>query len=476
MLKSKLLDLFSTLDKSELKEFGKYIEGTSYRKTGKVYALYAYLAKQYPEYPEKKIEKTVVAKKVLTDQKNAQKQMLDLMTRLTGVLEDYLIKKQLANNKTKRNFLLLDVMKERKLDKMFFQKINSIEKDWKKNRPAGIEQLYNEFKLAQTCLLHPNYDNLPDMPIRPSHLIEKFDKYYFARKSYLGTIFLTHLVFTSETVDDAFFLDEMFDLIADHNLNNDPHISIFSKLLIAQKQNIYSNYEGIYNEFKTNLPLFNSYERTDIMKILVSYCYANYKKGQADGLKQMFELYKFCSEEKIIIEDGYIENVQFRHIVIIACAVNKAEWALKFIKDNQIYLEENKKDDNLALCNSWVLFKLKDFDGVLEILARIKFQDITIGIQGRGLQLKCYYELEEYEELFFNLCKSFSAFLNRDKELTDSVKEPWINFIRISKKLQLSKNKFESNVPIILDEINSQQIVANKLWLIEKCNILLKKK
>lgn len=89
MLKSKLIELVSSLSKAEIKEFRKYLEGTSYRnRREKILSLFAYIAKYYPDFPEKKMNKSLIARKILSDQKNASKQMLDTMTRLTGVLED----------------------------------------------------------------------------------------------------------------------------------------------------------------------------------------------------------------------------------------------------------------------------------------------------------------------------------------------------------------------------------------------------
>lgn len=63
MEKRKLITVLKTLSDSEFKEFGKYLEGTSYRKEGYVFALYKYLKKYHPEYPSAKVDKDYVQKR-----------------------------------------------------------------------------------------------------------------------------------------------------------------------------------------------------------------------------------------------------------------------------------------------------------------------------------------------------------------------------------------------------------------------------
>ncbi len=172
MDKSKLIEVLKTLPKTEFKEFGKYLEGSSYRKTSGVFLLFNYLKKYHPTYPANKIEKEVVYKKLFKESGNINKRMLDLMSTLYQVLEDFLLKKELYDSPVDRQFLVLQMFKKRKLDKFFFQKINQVKKEWEKETPAGIEQLHKEYILAKTCFMHPNYSLFPGQEIDQHMLMD----------------------------------------------------------------------------------------------------------------------------------------------------------------------------------------------------------------------------------------------------------------------------------------------------------------
>lgn len=469
MLKSKLLELFSSLSKSELKEFGKYLEGTSYRKSGKVFNMYNYLAKQYPDFPEKKMDKAVVAKKILTDQKNAAKQMLDTMTRLTGVLEDFLIKKELEENKTKRDFVLLDALKKRKLDRQFFQKISNVEKAWKKKRPVGVESLHAHYHLAQSAFFHPNSDLFLDQTVSAGELLRRFDQYYFGKKLLLAMMMKQINVEYNDSNDTILLLDEILSLANSGVYDSDPHIYLFSKILKAQEESEVKNFAHLQEEFEKAMAFMNSDERLDVMRILVSFCLVNNARGDKNALQELFDLYAFSARERIIIEDGYVEGNQFNHIVAVACIAGELEWAHQFIEDYSPYLFEEQKEDLLAVCKARILFNQSEYGMALQVLAQVKFHDISYGLNGRGLQLHCYYELgDEYDDLFFNLVKSFSTFLRRNNELNKTYTNSLLSFIRFTKKLHLARSDRNNDPNKLLQEIKDAEFVSYRTWLVEK--------
>lgn len=122
MEKSKLISLVATLSKSEFREFGKYLEGVPYQKTGGVYKLYKYLKTHHPDLPAKYIDKDYIQKKLYKTTNNPKKHLYDNISQLSISLEDFLIKKRLETNTDTKNLLLLEVYKERQLDGLFFQK------------------------------------------------------------------------------------------------------------------------------------------------------------------------------------------------------------------------------------------------------------------------------------------------------------------------------------------------------------------
>jgi len=471
MEKSKLLSLFSTLENTEIKEFGKYLEGTTYRKSGGLFALFNYLKKWHPEFPSKKIDKEVVSKAIFKGSKTFNRRLFDLMSNLGKLLEDFLIKKRLEQQELERDFLLLEVLKERKQDKLFFQKINQLEKKWEKEEEAGIEHLHDKYRLMQMCFLHPNYSVLHEMPLNPLHLIEKMDEYYFAVKLYWTLCHYTtnnYVVDSKKTTErKEHLLEEVLTLSATPTFQKNTRIKLLSGLLQSFVEKDYTNYQEFKNDFIQNLDVYSEYEKHDLINFLGDACYENYKNGDTNALQELFEINRIAVEKKLILEDGYVATGHFRNIVNIGLAVKELDWTEKFIYEFGPFLQEEQKEDTLIFSEAFLYFHKENYDEALKKLAKIKLQNVVYGIQARCLQLKCYYAIEDYD-LFYNLTKSFSIFLNRNKSLSSGIKTELLNFIHYTKRLFEYQLQPKGNLDHLLKEIQENTSIVHKTWLREK--------
>lgn len=460
--------MLGTLSDAEMKEFGKFLEGTSYRKTGGVFGLYKYLKKYHPEYPLKKIEKEVVQKTIFKGKANAQRQLFDVMSKLSIVLETFLINKQMEINTTDRDFLLLEALKGRKLDKLFFQKIGAMEKKWEEDTQVGIEHLHDEYKLKKMYFLHPNTSLVHTNQLDQSDLVGFIDKYYIITKLYWEIcIKMSNMQLSNDKIKKPqLFIEDIIHLSSQETVKKP--IQLLGKVVDTMWQQKFEDYPLIKEYFFKNLDYFNESEQYDIINAMNHICYENFKKGRPNALKDFFELNHFAVENKIIIEDGFINAHTFESIVNIGCLAKEFVWTEQFINDYHQLIKEEEREDMLFLCQAKVLIYKKDFGGAIEKLAVIKFQNSFYGLQARAIQLKCYYELEEYDELFFNLIKSFSIFLDRDKFIGASLKKKTKRFLSYAKKLKLLKERKANVNQALLNELIADNEVVWQKWLLNK--------
>ncbi len=470
MEKSKLIEVLKTLSKTEFKEFSKYVEGTATRKVSGVLMLFNYLKKHHPEYPEAKIDKEVVYKKLFKEPGNVNKKMLDLMSRLYQVLEDFLLKKELYESPNDRNFLVLQVLKKRKLDKLFFQKVSQVKKEWEKETPAGIEQLYNEYKLAKTCFIHPNYSLFPGQEIDQHVLVDKLDKHYFAAKLH-SNLCIEATQFSLNKAESINYKNLVDEILSHWELNQDkllPQITLLGELLSAYRTKNFDSYHQCKKSFFESIDLYDVYESHDLFATLQHSAYENYRLGKKEFLREIFELNKLGAEYKLFIENGYIPEYMFKNVVIIACTVNELDWTKNFIEEYKSYLDENSREDIVQLCKAILEFHKGNFEESLQAIAMVKLTNAAYGAQLRELQLKCYYELEEYEELFFNMVRSFGAYISRNDKLSPIYKEGCQNFIKYANKLKLAQINPNGSQLSLEKEIEEHSNLNSKTWLLEK--------
>ncbi len=480
MRRSKLIEVLSALDKNELKEFGVFLAGTSVQRITGTLWLFKYLKKYHPEFPETKLDKKLIVKKMSTCIKVSEHSIANFMSNLYNALEEFLILKDIQANKVEKDFAILRVLRKKKLDKLFFQKIGQVEKDWEQNKPQGIAQLYNEYKLNMLCMTHPSYYINPKSPIGPETLLIKLDLHYIALKLYWTlAVYSRSYILTDSNKEQAYphyLLQEVNNLSNEPRFQANPYITIFQNLLTAYKEDTFENYAIIKQIFIENLEVFTEMEVADLLKLLHNYCVVSYKKGKTEYAKELFLLYQLGINKGLYIENGYISPDIFRNIVRLSCSIGELEWTENFIQTQARYLNEEHKDDTLALCKAMLKFSEKDFEQVIDILLQTNFANELHGLSIKALQLRAYYELEDMEDSFFNLVKSFRSFIHRSHNVSDNMKQTYLQFIHYINKLQLIRYQDKQKFLSLKKEIDTHYNIGHKSWLLNKVNELIQSK
>jgi len=397
------------------------------------------------------------------------------MYKLGLILDEYLVMDVLKEKEKEKDFLLLNALQKRKLNKFFFKKAGQMQEDWEKNPRAGIEQFYNEFKLKEICLLHPHYSLVKEMPINPKVLLNQIDKHYFAIKLYWNLCSYNNSNYIDNSKDEKSFAELFIDEIIDLTNKNDKYATTQGKLLSQMvfdfKNREYPNYYKYKNEFFQHFRLFNQKEKNGILTMLFHACYENYKKGEPDAQNEMFELSCFVVDNDLLMVDGYIFSGSFWNIVHIGLASGELDWTGNVIEKYGTYLEEEIRVDVVTICKALLAFNRKEYSDSLQLLSIVKFQDPIYGLYAKSVQLKCYYELgDEYDDLFHNLSKSFYLYITRKHTFSESMKSSFCNFISVTTQLQNAKYDPNKNFDKILQKFNSTENLAYKSWLKEKIN------
>ena len=469
MEKSKLIAILKTVTDSEYKEFRKFLESKSIRKTGGVYLLYEYLKKHHPTYPLKKIDKAVVGKSVFKGAKNTEKRLIDTMSQMTTELEDFLVKKKLEENQPQWDLLLLEVFRDRKLDKLFFQRSSATEKKWEKEKHQGIEHLHDWYSLHRMVVLHPLYIELGKRTDTWGY-IDSLDQYYFALKlnKRLSYHVDSYNVQEDGEIPTQYLIENILEVCKEEKFKKIPQINLLSQLALVFMNEEFERFSELKDYLLNNFQVFSSDEIFDIVDALTRICYVNYQNGSPNALRDFFELNRFSAQQRLIIEYGLIKPELFNSYVNVACAVKEMEWAENFVEEFKIYLNKEEREDMETLCKAIISMNKHEYGTSIQTLAQVKFQNPIYGFQARGLQLKCYYEMEDYDELFLNLTKSFAVFLNRDQILSDHLKEEGLNFIHFVKKVKKVKEQKKKIPYTLYEQLNQKKSVGWKSWLKEK--------
>lgn len=437
---------------------------------------FEYLRKQHPDFPEKKIRKELVAKKLFSKDPKPVKKVENTMYKFWALLEDFLIYKELLKHKKERSFLLLQALKSRNLDKYFFKNIEEIEKEWERSPPAGIEHLHDVYRLKKMHLEHPQYLKEEKRILEPQDLVNHVEQYYLAIKLQmtLSDHYTRKFLVDTSKEESLYQIEPLVDFINRRTERNVPQVQLMAELFNATQKKDSKVSSHLKDHFITHFDLFKDDEQIDFLTFLSHIYYEHYREGAPEALQALFELNRFTVEKKLVVSDGHIVHDLFLNIVNIACSSGQWKWARDFVQDHQAFLQKEYKEDVAILAMAIIYFSEGDYEKVLSRLAQLRFQHVFFALQGRALKLQAFYEMEEYEELFFDLCKSFKLFLYRNGSIANNMQTAFGNFIGFAKKLQKIKNEYGADKRKLKSEIKECKDIVYKSWLMQKVELLKK--
>ena len=464
MKQDKIIQLLSRTSPAELKRFEKHIR-LSFGPDNIPLRILVYLKNYHPHFDPVVVKKEVILKKVLQLEWSSKKakRLSNEAHKLYGELLDFLISEKLKTDKVLRDQLIVDLLRERKLDDLFYKKAMATKKMIAKSAPS----IWTMLQLF--VLNHKEYYYAPmhkiTLDIAPLHdahfFLETF--YELAKLKYLsednnrtnilacqGTMTNQNLSsdMVSKSTSDLHFLKELYTKILE--LNTTKADAVYDQL----KDILFKNHIRITKE-----------DQLIVLTYLINRANSDFREGNRNGILSAFELFRFGIEHQIFIESGFISAGNFRNIVFTACEVEALDWVEQFVETHQKYLVEEDKRDIVAIAKARIAFGQQDFQGSIGYLSKVDLKDASYKLLVKFLQVRCYYELNN-KELCTDATKSFEQFLRREKTLGPRTLQSYQNFLAILRLLLPRKRNMSPS--IILEKLVEKEWIAGKSWLQSK--------
>ena len=151
------------------------------------------------------------------------------------------------------------------------------------------------------------------------------------------------------------------------------------------------------------------------------------------------------------------------------------DWALQFIEDNKFKIagyEQSLEPYKYNMAN--YLFYSRHYDRCLEYLQEGHYEDLHYKVWARILELKVYYET--IPEVVSSKLNAAKMFFHRDELLPDEKRILFNAFVDVLKQMVASNTLGnEKRVQSILQKVKEAPFIAERYWLIEKLEEMLKK-
>lgn len=439
MLRSKLIDRLQLLKQDELRDFSKFLHSPYYNNSEKVIRLYDYLKMYYPAFESPDLEREQIAGQIFPEwTSNTYKKLSRVMSSLSQLLERFFAVQERDEDELEHYQALLKTYKKRGGDWFFNHTAEVLEKRLTQLPERNTNYYYNQYRLN-----HERYTHTANARIRTGiesleKTINNLDLFYFGIKFRYGSEVRFRELYLSEK-SDLVLLDEMLRAAQRPVFSSAPFIQIFATIVRLYQTHERAVYDELKNLIFDNFHQFSHLEKFDMITMANNFCIMESNRGKTEYLIEIFELFEYGLQQGIYTLDGHIKHAVFDNIVEIACKLSKYEWVEDFIQYNKKHLREEVRESVLIMAWCRIEFALGNFEKVLELLRDVEFVDVQYSVNAKSFCLRSYYELEDYDILFYDACSAFAKYCRRNKVVSNQFKTLNLNFVSFIKQVHQAK-------------------------------------
>lgn len=473
----KLFELLTTLSKSELKSFGKYIKAII--KDEKAYILYQDVRKLHPEFsPPRRFKENLYQKLYGYGDYNSRK-INYLISDVTQALEDYFIILQARRNPMSRRFLLMEYYKESQNAKYFDKMAEEVQNDVNNNEIKGGRHYLDKMRIHYDL-----YFNVPSDKNRitkqvdlADNMIKSLDEFYIYYKLKVETDLMSFSSYNLEKKND-FMLNELLQNLPKHPFHKNELVDIYHFYL----KNYIANDESFFLEIKKKvlqiIDRLPKIHQKDLFAILSNYVIVAKRYNMPNSDNYNFEIHQLGIDNGYSVNDGKLSFQYFANAIFCAVTAKKLDWAKKTVQDKAHLLEEDIREDTLKLARANIACaEEKYIDALFELNDLEQFRHYSIAFQSRFILLKAYFELAikggPLSDEIYDYMTIYKNYIKRSQVLGDTQKTSVVQTIKYTKRILENYYTSKESWEEIENDINTSKApIGASSWLKTKIDFL----
>lgn len=466
MQKSRLLELFKSLNKVEVKKLRKWVRSPFFNQREDVILLFDYLDKNRPFDKPAKVHREYIFSKIFPNEQYDEKKIGYAQSFLLTEIKKFIAYEEFSNHQIQSQILLTKNLRKRGLNRLF-------ESEWKNaNILLKKQPIRNsDYHFFNYQLQNEQYEFTNNLSRKhPKGLQEasnELTNYFIAQKLKQSCDKLSHQKLIGADYQQG------FTTMVLHYLENDKipkstaveiYYQSYKTLSETEDQ---AHYEKLKQHLKEDSKKFPKPELFNLYLVAINYCIKQLNAGKSNYTQEVLELYKAGLEQEVFMINGYLDRFTYKNTVAAAIHLKEFEWVEKFIYEYKDQLNIKWREDTFNYNLAVLYCNLPDYDKAMTLLQQADFDDIFLKIAARKMLVKIYFDLKELSALD-SLLDSFHRFLTRRAKDLGYHQPVYLNFIKFVKRL-LNTPKFEKEARQKLQlDIEAMKDSADKKWLMEK--------
>lgn len=462
MRKSKLLVLFLTLNSKERLALRKFIKSPFWNKRDDILDLYAYMEaesrKKAPVWGKEQVYQSLYP-----NQSYDEIQMRHLMSILFRLTESFLANYDADHQDIQQKINLARIYRKRQLYKFFEQTVKAAEAILDK---MPKDSQFFHYKYLLELEVYQFLKNQKRVAVyNLQELTDAVDIRFLTDKLKQSCLLLSHQAVFNIDYDPG-LLPSILTLLPESNYLKIPAISIYYYCYLALTEDKEEYFAQFKQQIMQEQAHFSTDEFRDLYLLAINFCIKKLNTGQEKYVGEAFELYKSGIESEVLLEKKRLSRFAYKNIVALGLRMEAYDWISYFLDNFTKYLERRFRDNYYNYNFARLSYSKHNYKAAMESLSKVGTNDVLLNIDAKVLQLKMYYELDEFDTLD-SLIASMGAFVRRKNMLTYH-RENYRNILKYFQKLSGLNYLDKQAIADLRSEIDATSVLTEKKWLLEQ--------
>ncbi len=463
MTKTFVWETISSFSGQEISKFGRFLASPAFNLRKDTVKLYGFLAAAKSR-GNGGVSKREAFSHVFPGAEYESQKLRLAISRLNKVLEKFLIMEEVENTPFEKERLLVAACRRRKLGRNFRKAMN-----YSLNTTDSQPLRNSDYYQARYFLEYQNYLHISETGKKKDLNFKNMDRNLtlsFASTKLRLASFSLSLQAVSGDEHEILLLNELMELAKQPPYNEAPFIMVYFHFINLFKTGTEKEFEDFKNILFQCADNFTDEEFRDIYLAGLNFCIRKINDNQKAFFYEALDLYKKGLELELLLDNGKISRSTFNNIIGIALRIDEPDWVGEFINNYKKYLAPPHNVTAYNLNMARLEFVRKNYRKALSHLQLADYDDLLNHMNAKVLQVKIYYELDEFESLD-SLLKSMRMFIRRKRNIGYHY-QLWKNIIRYTMKL-LKVNRYDKKAVASLEQdIQKEELLPEKEWLLEK--------
>lgn len=468
MINSKLIKLYQTLTRVEVRRFKKWLNSPAHNQHSNVLDLFLFIDSR-SVFNDKTLAKERVFRSLYKNKKYKEHQLNHIISYAYQTLLEFIGYNRLILMENKLKYTQIQALRERQLPNIAQQLLNNSQNTLEKQPLRNGSYYLHQFELEEEQMYLKTLSNRNASNNLPA-IFQSLSNFFMITTLRYACVALSHKqVHKTDYVIP--FIDAVIKEIEALEDENPSVLSIYYCAYMAlkypEKINYFSELKQIFFAFASKM---DKKEQREVLLMAINYCIRslNQQKDIEAGAEAL-ELYRYGLEQEILIEQGVLSKFAFNNMVSLGLKEQAFDWVEVFIQNYGQFLEKKYQKSHIHYNTAKLFFAQEHYEKALELLIYVEYDDILMNVDAKVMLVKIYYKYEYYDALDA-LLNSFTVFLQR-KSMLSYHRENYIHFIQFTKRLLALPIYDKKGQKQLEKAIRDTNPLTERAWLLNKLEL-----